>query len=769
MLAWARWLCSGRSPVISSALAALVVVQVVAASNALVLVQGVETRPLAGGLEVKVRTTSKPSYTTYVLDAPARLAVDLDRATVDDEQWKNSSFDNPYFEKVSATPFSSRLGPSVRLEFFLRGESTRQFEATDAGLRLTFYPKAPVAASTDSASDVAAIEDSSGLALQVHSEEPPAESPQVIALVDAMDQESVVEPKPTADEQPSTAVSEEHLDLSSNLMSELGSLVSNLPPMPGSGWKRTTASPAVFETRTDASDMVAVHSDSHADAADLALSRPILDESVSRAPTPIDFRELEEAAVLEKDFRLSDNSGLGLPDLAQAQAPVVSAADNLLFEQQLGAEFTGAPVSFDLKNVDVVELLRIFADLSNMNIIIDPGIRGRVTVKMRDVPWDQAFITILKNQGLGFTVEGNIIRVATLRKLNAEIRAQRQLREAQLVAEPLNTEIVYLNYAAPTQVRRLLQPQLSRRGTILTDARTNSLIIKDVQENINRVKRLVEILDVRTRQISVNAQIVTAAKSFARDLGIIWGGSLIASPAFGNDTGLPFPNDVTTNFGVALPAGGNGFIGFQVGNVLDSVNLSVLLAASEAEGITKTISNPRVTTSDNVSASVRSGSIIPYQSSQVSGNTIVGTVVFREAAISLSVTPHVTSDNFIRMRCTVSADRPDFSIATPAGPPLLTNSLTTTVLVKDGDTFVIGGLNTSTEGENENRVPFLHRLPVVGKLLFRNHRISNNYSDLLMFLSPSIVMDEATKQKSLVFESYDVKEKGQPTTPPNNP
>jgi type IV pilus assembly protein PilQ len=418
----------------------------------------------------------------------------------------------------------------------------------------------------------------------------------------------------------------------------------------------------------------------------------------------------------------------------------------------------------------MVELLRIFADLSNMNIILDPGIRGRVTIKMRDVPWDQAFVTILRNQGLGFTIDGNIIRVASLRRLNAEARAQAQLREAQLVAEPLNTEIVYLNYATPSQIRRLLLSQLSRRGQILTDARTNSLIIKDVQENINRVKRLIEILDVRTKQIAINAQIVTTSKAFTRDLGIRWGGSLVASPETGNDTGLPFPNDIRTNFGVDLPAG-DQLISFDFGNVLDTVNLNAALTAAEAEGVTKTISNPRVTTSDNVTASVRSGSLVPYQSSSVTGNTVVATVVFREAAVSLSVTPHVTSDNYVRMRVTVSSDNPNFSIATPAGPPIETNSVSTTVLVKDGDTFVIGGLNTAIEGDNQERVPFLHRLPVVGKLLFKNRRIANSYDDLLMFVTPTIVKDEAVRQRSLVFESYDVKggETQQPQTSPNNP
>jgi type IV pilus secretin PilQ/predicted competence protein len=774
---WARWLCSGRSLVISSALAALAVVPVVAASDARVLVRGIDTRSLAGGLEVKIRTTGKPSYTTYLLESPARLAVDFDPASLEDvKNWTDLKFDNPYFEKATATPFSTRTGASVRVEFFLRGETTRQFEASADGLVITFYGQvqAPSVAAA-SAPGAAPPDDSSGLSLEVLSQEPPAESAQDVALADQSGGGSAA---------PDSYWLDAELIPGGDILKTLDGLaiLAQLPSASGAVAPAASSSEmfVAWETTPSETAPPAVSSERNADqqtasqsaAAEDLVARPILDESAPAVRTAIDFRELEEAASLDSELRLGESRLLNPVDLAQTQSTNIGA-DQIQFQKQLGTEFTGAPISLDLKNIDVVELLRIFADLSNMNIILDPGIRGRVTVKMRDVPWDQAFITILRNQGLGFTVEGNIIRVATLRKLDAELRAQRQLREAQLVAEPLNTEIIYLNYAAPTQIRRLLTPQLSRRGQILTDARTNSLIVKDVQDNINRVKRLVEILDVRTRQVSVGAQIVTTSKNFTRDLGIAWNGSLIADPQHGNDTGLPFPNDVSTNFGVNLPASsGAGTISFALGNVLDTVKLNATLAAAEAEGLSKTISNPRVTTSDNVTASVRAGAIIPFQSTSISGNTIVGTVLFREAAISLAVTPHVTSDNFIRMRVTISADAPDFSAATAAGPQIQTKSLSTTVLVKDGDTFVVGGLNTSTEGYNENRVPFLHRLPVVGKLLFRNHRTSNTYADLLMFVTPNIVMDEAVKQKSLVFESYDVKDKGktEQTTPsPNNP
>lgn len=720
----------------------------VAASGAQILVQGVETRSLAGGLEVKIRTTGKPSYTTYVLEAPARLAVDFDRASLEDlKTWKTLSFENPYFEKATATPFSSRLGKSVRVELFLLGQATRQFEATDSGLLVTFFGQVEGAGAAAAAAHEA-HEDGSGLSMEVLSQEPPAERAEDVALAQMTG--------PGAPFQ----LDGEIIDGSSILKTlDAYAILASLPSIDGS-----TALPAAEPP----GDLLASASAAQIDAAEKLMARPILDEAPAPDRRAIDFRELEEAAALDANLRLGESRLLNTVDLAQLQSTTIGA-ESLKFEQQVGASFTGAPISLDLKNIDVVELLRIFADLSNMNIILDPGIRGRVTVKMRDVPWDQAFVTILRNQGLGFTIEGNIIRVATLRKLNAEIRAQRQLREAQLVAEPLNTEIIYLNYAAPTQIRRLLQPQLSRRGQILTDPRTNSLIVKDVADNLLRVKRLVEILDVRTRQVAVGAQIVTTSKNFTRDLGIVWGGSLVADPQHGNDTGLPFPNDISTNFGVTLPASAaSGSISFTLGNVLDTVNLQAALAAAEAEGLSKTISNPRVTTSDNVTASVRAGAIIPYQSTSISGNVIVGTVLFREAAISLSVTPHVTSDNYVRMRVNINADAPDFSAATAAGPQIQTKSLNTTVLVKDGDTFVIGGLNTSTEGFNENRVPFLHRLPILGRLLFKNHRTSNTYADLLMFISPTIVQDEGVRQKSLVFESYDVKDKEQ-TPSPNNP
>jgi type IV pilus secretin PilQ/predicted competence protein len=767
---------------------------VVVASDALVLVQGTESRSLAGGLEIKIRTTSRPSYTTYDLNSPSRLAIDFDRASVDFGSWKDLAVENPYFEKLIATPFYGKVGGSVRVEFFLRGESTHELQPSDGGLTVTFYGQvSPNVAAAEAAAHAPDAEDNSGISLEVLTQEPAAESSAVVDLVDKLGEQlsglassPVAAPPAVVDEVisidpgaipsiPATAivqgVQSTDVGATSSLPSDGVSVGSAVPPAPDSVPGPSGSVPAIIQPVSEPVNMAAIGAMDQGPAGPDALNQPIL----AQAPRTerIDFRDLEEARSAEDDIRLGGARLRDFPELAQVRSESLGS-QSVQFQGEassIGPAFTGEPISLDLKNVDIVELLRIFADLADMNMVIDQDVAGRITIRMREVPWDQAFIVILRQMGLGFTIEGNIIRVATLRRLNAEIRAEQQLREARIIAEPLNTEIFYLNYAVPSQLTRVLENQLSARGEILTDARTNSLIVKDVQSNIDRIRRLIEILDVRTKQVSIGAQIVTTSKTFTRDLGITWGGTLVADPAHGNDTGLSFPNDINTNFGVALPGGGNGFIGFNFGNLADTVNLNALLAASEAEGVTKTVSNPRVTTEDNVNASVRSGSLVPYQSSTVSGNTVIATVIFREAAISLTVTPHVTADGWIRMQVTVSADAPDFAVATAAGPPIRTNSLNTVVLVKDGDTFVIGGLNSSTEGENENRVPFLHRLPVIGRILFKNHRTSNVYDDLLFFITPSVIQDEAVKRRSLVFEHYDVKDEQTPSSaaPPVSP
>lgn len=716
----ARCFYSGRSLRIASVVVAFIAAQVVAASEEFVQIQDVNMSLWAGGTDVHIRTNSNPIFSAYELEAPARFVIDLEQATVESEKLQSLQLKSEFFDSISITSFSEKNSPSVRVEFSLSNESLHGILQADNELIVSFSRNTQSINQVFSAcNESVGFDDLSGFSMSV------SPSEDISSITDVA---------------------------SSKDYGSADSLLLTLP----SGYP--VVEPNVARSFDSGIVEIAqiVDAESAFEQSTLSeLQLPVIAEHSQSTERRVDFRELEEAPTLEQ-----------MPILAQVQSPSLSNNSLKSTQQQSDVEYTGAPINLDLKNIEIVEILRIFADLSSMNIIIDPGIKGQVTVKMRDVPWDQAFLVILRNQGLGFTIDGNIVRVASLKKLDAEVRAQAKLRESQMIAEPLSTEIIYLNYATPNQIQKLLKTQMSNRGQVLTDLRTNSLIVRDLQQNITKVKRLVEILDVRTKQIAINAQIVSASKSFTRDLGIAWNGKLVASPEFGNDTGLSFPNDISTNFGVQLPAGGNGFVGFQFGNLLDNINLDVILAASESEGITKTISNPRVVTSDNVSASVRSGQIIPYQSSSISGNTVVATVIFREAAVSLSVTPHVASDNYIRMKVTIASDSPNFDVATAAGPPIRTNSLNTTVLVKDGDTFVVGGLNSSSEGTNSNKVPFLHRLPVLGNL-FKNKRTVNAYTDLLMFVTPVILQDETVQRKSLVFESYDVKNKDaeSPKTP----
>ncbi len=703
MFPGARWLRLNRLVRFGFALAFLAVVHVVAASDAPTLITGVDAHSIAGGTEVLVQTEGRPHYTAYLLNEPLRLAIDFEQTSLTESDLSHLPSLDAYIQKVEGKPFYGRHGKSVRLEFFLRDDVAYQLAPSDGGLLVSFYGGAPsLSEATDSAELPAAekVEDSSGLSLDVLNVEPRADSVAFVQVAESIDLSANSVADPVAETPESLG---EEMVASEPLEDHVAPALSLTSPL--------DTSPAV-------DGVTATSEEKLADELVASVVKPVAEE------VWIDYRELEEARTVG-DSLVAAGKANEFITLAQADSP--AGIDVLSGMDASSTRFSGRPISFDVKKVDIVELLRVFSDLTQMNILIDRGVRGRVTAKLRDVPWDQAFIIILKNQGLGFTIEQNILRVAPLKTLRREIRDQQRLREARLVSEPLNTEIVYVNYANPKQLLRMLKPQLSRRGKILSDARTNTLMIRDVQQNIDKAKRMVEILDVRTKQISISAQIVRANKNFTRDLGIEWGGTLEASPRLGNDTGLNFPNDISSTFGISVPGGGTGTVAFDFGNVLDSVNINAILGASEAVGLTKTISTPQVTTSDNVAANLSSGVNIPYVSTTITGGVAVGTIVFQSATTSIRVTPHVTSDGFIKLKVQLSNNFPS-AFTVEAGPVIATNSLRTEVLVRDGDTFVVGGLNSSVEGTSQTRVPWFHKIPFLGNL-FKNNSVTNDYTD----------------------------------------
>jgi type IV pilus assembly protein PilQ len=446
---------------------------------------------------------------------------------------------------------------------------------------------------------------------------------------------------------------------------------------------------------------------------------------------------------------------------AQAAQPAArAAADRSGAPAELDdRNYTGRRVDFNVKDIDVKNLLGAIAEISKKNIIVADDVKGTVTIKLRNVPWDQALDIILKSKALGREEVGNIIRVAPISTLRAEQKEAADAAKNSLALQPLRVRLIPVNYAEAGALVEKLKDTLTERGTVSVDKRTNTLIVKDVQEALLRAEGIVRNLDTQTPEVLIESRIVEAATSFSRQVGVQWGGNVSFAPATGNPTGLVFPNIVqaagaaddpsaplgglngvtTPNFAVNMPApiglNNGGGIGFVLGSAGGSANLNLRLSAAENSGTIKTISSPRAVTLDNVESSIGQGVSIPFSQTSASGvNT-----TFIEARLELKVTPHVTQEGSIQMKVAVTNNQPNPQLTGANGQPSISRrEAKTEVLVKDGDTTVIGGIYTRRNSESWNEVPLLARIPILG-WLFKKKAVTDDRTELLIFITPRIV------------------------------
>jgi type IV pilus assembly protein PilQ len=419
------------------------------------------------------------------------------------------------------------------------------------------------------------------------------------------------------------------------------------------------------------------------------------------------------------------------------------------------ARYTGNPVSLDFQGADLRAVLRTFAEISGLNIVIDPTIQGTVDVALHDVPWDQALDIILRANKLGYVVDGTIVRVAPLAVLADEETSRRKLSDEQALSGELRVMTRPLSYARAEELRPLLVATvLSQRGSIQTDVRTNTLIINDLADRLQRASDLIATLDSPQPQVEIEARIVQTTRQFARSLGVQWGVTGRASNTLGNTTGLSFPNQgsVTGRTGTVQGAPGDGgfdtaatavsmavpgatsAFGLALGSINGALNLDVAISALEKQGQGRLLSSPRVTTQNNIEAEMTQGVQIPIQT--IANNTV--TVTFKDAALTLKVTPQITASNTVIMRISVENAAPDFSKAIKDIPPIDTQRAITQVLVSNGDTTVIGGIYVSSEQTEQDRTPGLNRIPLLG-WLFKRDSIQDESRELLIFITPRIL------------------------------
>lgn len=439
--------------------------------------------------------------------------------------------------------------------------------------------------------------------------------------------------------------------------------------------------------------------------------------------------------------------------------PVVIAAQTATGRTR----YVGKKVSFEFKDIDIHNLLRVIAEVSKKNIVVADDVTGKITIRLRNVPWDQALDIILASKGLGKEEIGDIIRVAPLKTLEDEARSREERKKALRRQEDLVVNLVPVNYASAADMASRVKDVLSERGTVAVDERTNTLVIRDIGSNIGKARSLVDKLDSMTPQVLIESRIVEANTSFSRSIGVQWGGFGQAAPTTGNATGLSFPNTVRVtggadtgtasatgisgapNFAVNLPAavgaGAGGALGFTFGSANGALNLNLRLSAAESNGTVKTISAPKVTTLQNKKATISQGVSIPF--SQVSSQGVNTTFV--EARLQLDVTPHITSDGSVLMSIKATNNQPDPANTGANGQPAIQKKeAETQVLVRDGDTTVIGGIYVRRGSTTEAGVPWLMKIPILG-FFFKSNTVSENRQELLIFITPRIVTQSVTK------------------------
>lgn len=430
----------------------------------------------------------------------------------------------------------------------------------------------------------------------------------------------------------------------------------------------------------------------------------------------------------------------------------------------------GTPISLDFKDGDLQDIFRLFADISGLNVVVNPGVSGKVTLKLNEVPWGRALELILKTHGLGCVLEGNVIRIAKLSELEREEEDRRKLDEAKALAGDLADYTKRISYAKAETLAGVLRSAgaLSSRGQINIDARTNTIIIRDLPDFIEKSKTLIGELDTATPQVEIEARIVVTSRNFVRDIGVQWGFGYENSARYGNSTNLSYPNQmvlsgnaITPNVGfpsgdvvgpggassetgignpargyaVNLPATSvNTAVGISTGNLLGNFNLDLALTALERQGRGRLLSTPKVTTQNNTAAEIKQGIQIPIQT--VANNTV--TVTFKDAVLTLKVTPQITDAGTVILNLEVENNSADFANLVNGIPPINTQSAKTIVQVTDGQTAVVGGIYQSQEFLNRESTPFLGKIPILG-YLFKNKRVDMTNNELLLFITPRIV------------------------------
>ena len=421
-----------------------------------------------------------------------------------------------------------------------------------------------------------------------------------------------------------------------------------------------------------------------------------------------------------------------------------------------GPRYTGEPISVNLKDVDLKDFFRLIHEISGLNVVLDPNVHGTLTIVLDDVPWDQALDIVLKNNDLARELEGNVLRVATVDTLKKEADGRRAQVESEALAVEKVSVTRFLSYAHAKDVMLTVKKFLSARGEVVADERTNAVIVNDIPKVIPIIDRLLTQLDRKTQEVEIEARVVAATRTFARDIGTqlgfgwgnghsaIGGASAVGSspttvgnltpgyitvPGTGTGTGNSIP--LFSNLGSTSPTSGFTFL-----NASNTVRIDAVLSMAESRGLLKVLSRPRVVTQNNIQAIVKQGVRVPIVTQAQLGGP--PTVTYVDAFLRLTVVPQITSENTIFLNVDVENTTPNFGQEVQGNPELITQQATTQVLVTDGGTVVIGGVIQTQNSISIDQVPILGNIPILGNL-FKHTQISTTNQELIFFITPRII------------------------------
>ncbi len=719
-----------------------------------------------GATEIEVVGTTAPIFNVRVEGGGKRLLVDISNADV--EGVKDAiTAQVGVVGGVLTQAFKTEQGMMTRLSVSLIKQATYRVRAEGTSLKVTLTPAATTAAVT--AADVKAsslTEHGSATELSdVRFEKGKNGADRVVVTTTGV-------PAYSLGTSPGGRVRLElkKTQLPKNLAKTMDLSSQHSPLKTVSAFYDASSESTIIEIDREgmAQGSIAVDGNSIIWAFDVARLGATGAKSVARKSVTVARERVEEGGPpIETSIHGGDKyaSGAGAPgDMKiEVDGATETAGFAATVNAQAGGRFNGRRIDLDLKDADIHNILRLLADVGRVNIVTADDVSGQVTIRMRNVPWDQALDVVLQAKGLGMVRNGNLIRVAPL----ATLQKERELRLAAAKQEyeltPLETRLIPVSYAQAEELQARAKDLLSPRGSIAVDERTNVLIARDIAGNLNNIEELVRSLDTQTPQVLVEARIVEATSRYIRDIGIQWGGDATFSEATGNPTGIAFPSKVgiaggnydqntnsrglspfqgnvpQPNFAVNLPAatgtGQGGAIGFSLGSIDNNFNVSLRLSAAEASGLLRIVSSPRILTLDNRDARISQGTLIPF--SQISAQGVQTT--FQEAKLQLLVRPHVTADGSVSMHVKINRDEPDFNQTSARGDPtILKREAETDLLVMDGHTAVIGGIYTRNTGRNLDQVPFFGDIPILG-ILFQRRRASDTRNELVIFLTPRIV------------------------------